>query len=652
MIEKIRKVTRAGIHSAISLLAGITCAVYPCGAAALPARITLPIEVLGDAGTTARVAFQLQQNEVAHTRFLWLQVHGLEFEGMGGIRMNGCPWVDLSNSTATVAEPDSRYGGIGGGFATLSLALPLPSECLQAGMNSLDFRFNRSDGVVSGFRVLAFNLLRNDGSQILAPENFAEEDPDAWIPPSLDPADRLAGEHLWRQAPLLSSSLPDAHPIRAHCADCHTQDGRDLKYFNYSNRSIIARSRFHGLSEKEGQAIASYIRSLPFPHPGRPWNPPYQPGPELDRRPVSEWAAGAGLEWVLDSDVQALPYLFPGGVITQKAVSPDADLNLRQIPLALQLPDWNHWLPHVAPIDAFGDRYLRSEFARDYLLLQSSHYDAALFEKWTNARGKLLTPPPAESSVRWTPQLSEQMYATQLWQMVKTWELVQQDDLEETTPRRWPNNIAALTAPSAVHIPDSPNGMNGSALSNEYFSNAWYQLQLLLNSGSHQNHGRRPVDWIYVLEHEHTLQKLSGVPEPIRVLITVIKAMQSNDPFAGPQNVAAGWRPDRNVDPRILVDPDWASTFEVLPPATHQSLSQALLAAWLEKTASYPPTEYFARAQLAGSYPLPEDLSSIYGGRVWEAARQFRAAGVDGRLVDALERWGASFTNLAGLYQY
>ena len=98
--------------------------------------------------------------------------------------------------------------------------------------------------------------------------------------------------------------------IRAHCADCHARDGRDLKYFCFSNASIIARSRFHGLSELEGQQIASYIRSLPVPSPGRPWNPPYQPGPGLDRQPVANWAAGAGLAWVLDDDSGTLPFIF------------------------------------------------------------------------------------------------------------------------------------------------------------------------------------------------------------------------------------------------------------------------------------------------------------------------------------------------------
>src|SRR5205085_3214352 len=143
-------------------------------------------------------------------------------------------------------------------------------------------------------------------------------------------------------------------PIRARCADCHARDGRDLKYFGFSNESIIARSSFHGLSDLEGRQIASYIRSLPVPSPGRPWNPPYQPGPGLDAQPVANWAAGAGLNWVADSDSAILPFIFaPSGdlagqsgqdaiasapdwnaitaTITRSAFRPDGNLNPREI---------------------------------------------------------------------------------------------------------------------------------------------------------------------------------------------------------------------------------------------------------------------------------------------------------------------------------
>ena len=77
---------------------------------------------------------------------------------------------------------------------------------------------------------------------------------------------------------------------------------KDLAYFSYSNNSIIERSKFHQLTEDEGKKIAAYIRSLDVLRHGRPWNPPYQPGKVIDKRPIEQWAAGAGIDAVLEND--------------------------------------------------------------------------------------------------------------------------------------------------------------------------------------------------------------------------------------------------------------------------------------------------------------------------------------------------------------
>ena len=98
----------------------------------------------------------------------------------------------------------------------------------------------------------------------------SEEAPGSWKPPLLDEASIRAGKELWLNAPLVASSLPDSPRIEARCTDCHAHDERDLTYFNFSNTSIVTRSRFHGLTTRQGEQIASYIRSLPFPNPGRP----------------------------------------------------------------------------------------------------------------------------------------------------------------------------------------------------------------------------------------------------------------------------------------------------------------------------------------------------------------------------------------------
>jgi hypothetical protein len=224
-----------------------------------------------------------------------------------------------------------------------------------------------------------------------------QEDPDTWPVPLRDPDSVRAGQKLWMRAQPKASALPNAPQIRARCSDCHAHDGRDLKYFGFSNASIVARSRFHGLSDRQGQQIASYIRSLPVRSSGRPWNPPYQPGPGLDAQPVANWAAGAGLSWTLDSDTDTLPFIFAASddlagrsatdavaksldwsaivpLISRSAFRPDGNVNPRQIPISLQLPDWKHWLPVVHPLDAWGPVFQNSEFFELYGSIDSASF--------------------------------------------------------------------------------------------------------------------------------------------------------------------------------------------------------------------------------------------------------------------------------------
>jgi hypothetical protein len=50
------------------------------------------------------------------------------------------------------------------------------------------------------------------------------------------------------------------------------------------------------------------------------------------------------------------PYLFPDGTsatAVRRVVDRFGTLNMRELPVAIQLPDWNHWLPPVHPLDAF-----------------------------------------------------------------------------------------------------------------------------------------------------------------------------------------------------------------------------------------------------------------------------------------------------------
>jgi hypothetical protein len=100
----------------------------------------------------------------------------------------------------------------------------------------------------------------------------------------------------------------------------------------------------------------------------------------------------------------------------------------------------------------------------------------------------------------------------------------------------WFNTIPAETAPLVTHIPDGTAGVGGSAVTNEYFTASWYELQILLNSGNHRHRDRSPVDWVYYI---------GAIPRPLRadpstgadaLLGAVTKALQSTDSRLGPDD--------------------------------------------------------------------------------------------------------------------
>ena len=673
-------------------------------------RILLPVEVLGAAGTTVSRTITLQDGQAESVRSLWLQIHGLRYADQASVQVNTSAWIPLNNSTVSIPEPARSFGGIGGGFSTLVMTLSLPNGAVVPGANALRFRFNQTDGVVSAYRVLAFNFLTGDGSKLLRPDDFVQDAPETWAPPLPEAASIRTGRELWETASLAANSLPNSPRIQARCADCHARDGRDLKYFNFSNGSIVDRSRFHGLSTLQGEQIASYIRNLPLPSPGRPWNPPYQPGPGLDEQPVSNWAAGAGLSWVLDRDMDALPYLINqqgarvngdaanspvnfsslrelAGKITPDIFRPDGNLNPREIPIALQLPDWSGWLPRVHPKDAWGPEFAQSEFAVLYdgetqpegkskrsakqplrtllAAAQSSDHNVrpvpGAFDDWTQTRRAFLKR-FVKPKIEWSPALTDKVYSTQLWQLVKTWEMMQEFGLEGrgreifgslSDSRTWCNTIPAETAPSSALIPDGAAGVGGSALTNEYFMAAWYELQIVLNSGNHQHRDRAPVDWVYVIGRFNDLHAQTHQPEPARLLVAVTKALQSTDPRLGPDDYRQGWRPEQNIDPRILISGVWEPIFQPLPVELRRALTASLLAAWMDKNLQYPVSKYLPMGGLpVRPYAPPQGYGDISGGNVWEAAQQFRDAGVPAELARRLQQWGIAYSDRAARLQY
>ena len=330
--------------------------------------VAMPIEVLTGTGTIVKSrTFDIPDASAADR--LSLTCHRCDYRDSGvnaereakaSFRINGNVWRDITDEEATVAYPESAYGGIVGAYHTVRLTLPVTG--FVDGENTVEFRFNGTDGFTNGYRIIDLGVLDTAGRELLGDDVLVWDDPTTWTPPR-DTADdiRLGGE-LWNGKVALNESPLSSRKLLATCADCHASDGSDLKYFNYSNETIKVRAMFHGLNDTQGERIASYIRNLDTPNPkqARPWNPPYQPGPGLDSKPVEEWAAGAGLEAVLDHDEDMLDDMFPDGTSNaelRKVTSTRNTINVREQRIALQLPDWKMWLPEVHPLDLWGENW-------------------------------------------------------------------------------------------------------------------------------------------------------------------------------------------------------------------------------------------------------------------------------------------------------
>ncbi len=603
--------------------------------------IQLPIEVIEPYG-------------VVETRFqLWTvgdrlqaRIFGLEHGYEASVQINDGAWVNLNNNTVTVSEPGLSFGGIGGGFSTHTLTLK--SSNFTLGENVIRWRFNDA---THGFRVLDFDVL-SGSERLLPPDLFHQDDPSHWCPPLPDADNIAAGKALWFTKAIKGHNI--------HCTDCHTRDGRDLKYFNFSSPAIIVQAKLLGLSDLEARQLASYIRSIPVKVPAiaRPWNPPYQPGPGLDARPIQEWAAGAGIDAVLPRDEDTLNYLFP--------FESTGTLNAREVPVAVQYPDWRHWLGIANPIESFGTNFTNHPFFKQYANIRgamktnnvtSAKLLRTMEADWYNyafdffgRSGHPAVPIPPHP---WPEDFQRKVLGAHHWMLVKLWEIMTEFELEgfgkevfgsQANARSWLGQRVFNMAPHLLQVEHKTAPINDSGAVNwDYFTMVWYQVQITLNNSNRRNYGSGPIDFGYLnnlcMTPATPKAGLAGI-----LMINLITAAQQFDNGVGPENRMSGWGPWQKANAHLLtVEPHFAYVWRQVPDLQRKTIIEAYLHEWLDKCESYPASSYY-KSGIAKSNEVPG--TDVIGGkwldRYWAMTASCKTRKIDPTLQNRLVKLGKS----------
>lgn len=178
---------------------------------------------------------------------------------------------------------------------------------------------------------------------LVARSAFTYTDPSTWTAPV--GGDPVRGQKLFQTGngsgttgqhdQLVIGNMPYLNYTfhNAVCASCHSPSGADIKYYGFSNESIIQRSIIHGYAYQDGLDMAAYIRgnAIAVPTQARPWNPPFQTGPGMASGTFTK-AATTLTSVVVSSNVGT--FTVPGGhgyttgqPVTTSGATVDTDLN-------------------------------------------------------------------------------------------------------------------------------------------------------------------------------------------------------------------------------------------------------------------------------------------------------------------------------------
>lgn len=127
---------------------------------------TFPIEVIGQDGYVTPVQSAIPAGSATTGIRILLIGANLGYQaqnpvdGKCSVKVDSGSWQAITNANATAIGEDAYYGGIGSAIPIRILTLPLADGTITANATStINWRFNGTDSVTSGCRILEFNLI-------------------------------------------------------------------------------------------------------------------------------------------------------------------------------------------------------------------------------------------------------------------------------------------------------------------------------------------------------------------------------------------------------------------------------------------------------------------------------------------------------------
>jgi hypothetical protein len=313
-------------------------------------------------------------------------------------------------------------------------------------------------------------------------------------------------------------------------------------------------------------------------------------------------------------------------------------------------------------MDAYGNAFVSNGYNTIYQTIRAGLHvldpvayvaQKSNFDNWFNAYYGLYiqegNPIWNNPTTGWTPATVDQMYSLPQWGMVKTWEMMNEFQLEgfpqsifgpTAEPRAWYSKLPFFASPHMLKMPTSGVAglRNGRQATYVYLSYIWYHLQLILNDSNGQQQDHFPIDWTYVYGF---IKDMGGLSSPQAGMHTMwfIKGLQEDNPLT-PDAGLEGWQPNL---PYLLslIRMEWvAEDWTGVSPATRIPVLESATRAWLSEVTRFTPQQFYK-----GAWASPTEVPAHgmpfgdFGAQTWYTIPQLRYAGVNQTLINQLAAW-------------